>query len=106
MASRFYAVAALLLVLGVLGLSGSTPLFGVLPLTRIHSLVHIASAAYAGYAATRGLGAMRLCGKVMGFAYLALAIADFMMAGGTTAWLHLGLGAFFLYHALLAPPTL
>jgi hypothetical protein len=106
MAPRYYAFAALLMLLGLIGLIGSSPLLGMVPLTPIQSLFHMVTGACAGYAATRGLGTMRLWGKILGFAYLAVAVADFVMHGGTTAWLHLAIALFFLYHALLAPPTL
>jgi hypothetical protein len=45
-------------------------------------------------------------GKILGVSYAALAVAGFVMDGGATAWLHLGVALTFLYQALLAPPTL
>lgn len=106
MAGRYYVVAGLLIVLGVVGLVVASPVFGVLSVTPAHSLFYLASGGCAALAATRGLGAMRMWGKILGFAFAVLAVAGFVMDGGTASWLHLGLALLFLYHALLAPPTL
>lgn len=103
---RYYILAILLALLGVLAIVGSTPLAGVVPVTPIHSSVYLVSAACAAVAAARGLAAMRLWGKILGFSYAVLAVAGFVMDGGATAWLHVGVALVFLYHALLAPPTL
>jgi hypothetical protein len=106
MARRYYVLAVLLTAAGVVGLWAPASVSDVLTVTPVHSAFHLASGACAGFAATRGLGTMRLWGKILGTAYLALAIAGFVMDSGTLAWLHLGIAALFLYHALLAPPTL
>jgi hypothetical protein len=103
---RYYVLSALLTLTGVLGLAAWSPLLGVVRLTTVDSLVHLVSGLCLGYAATQGLGPMRLWGKIVGFGYLALAIAGFVMDAGGVAWLHLGVAAICLYHALLAPPTL
>jgi hypothetical protein len=105
MAARYCVVAALLVVLGVLGLVGSSLMSRWLTVTPAYSLFYLVSGLCAGVAATRGLGTMRLWGKILGFAYLALAIAGFVMDGGDAEWLHVALALVFLYHALLAPPT-
>jgi hypothetical protein len=106
MTMRYYVLALLLTLTGVLGLVEWSPLLGVLRLTTIDSFVHLVSGVCLGFAATQGLGTMRLWGKIVGFGYLALAIAGFLMDAGGVAWLHLGVAAICLYHALLAPPTL
>jgi hypothetical protein len=106
MARRYYVVALLLTAAGVVGLLAPASASDVLTVTPVHSVVHLASGACAGFAASRGLGTMRLWGKILGVGYLALAIAGFVMDSSTLAWLHLGVSAIFLYHALLAPPTL
>jgi hypothetical protein len=105
MAARYYVIGALLVVLGVLALAASSPMSDWLTVTPVHSVFYLGSGLCAGVAASRGLGTMRLCGKVLGFAYLTMAIAGFVMEGGNGAWLHLAVALFFLYHALLAPPT-
>jgi hypothetical protein len=105
MAARYYVIAALLVVLGVLGLAAPGSMSDWLTVTPVHSVFYLVSGLCAGVAATRGLGTMRLWGKILGFAYLTLAIAGFVMDGGNAAWLHLALALLFLYHALLAPPT-
>jgi hypothetical protein len=105
MAARYYVVAALLVVLGVLGLAASSAMSDWLTVTPVHGVFYLISGLCAGIAASRGLGTMRLCGKVLGFAYLTMAIAGFVMEGDNGAWLHLAVALFFLYHALLAPPT-
>ena len=106
MARRYFVLALLLAASGVVGLLARGSVSDALTITPVHSVFHLASGACAGFAATRGLGTMRLWGKILGIGYLALAIAGFVMDSGTLAWLHLGIAALFLYHALLAPPTL
>ena len=106
MARRYYVLALSLTASGVVGLVASESMSDVLTVTPMHSVFYLASGACAGFAATRGLGTMRLWGKILGIGYLTLAIAGFVMDSGTLAWLHLGIAALFLYHALLAPPTL
>jgi hypothetical protein len=105
MAARYYVVGALLVVLGVLALAASNQMSDWMTVTPVHSVLYLGSGLCAGVAASRGLGTMRLCGKVLGFAYLTVTIAAVVMEGGNGAWLHLALALFFLYHALLAPPT-
>jgi hypothetical protein len=103
---RYYALAILLGLLGLLGLAGSSPLLGVFPITAVQAWVHLVSGVCSAFAASRGLGAMRQWGKILGFSYAALAVTGFVFGAGETAWLHLGVALVFLYHALLAPPTL
>jgi hypothetical protein len=103
---RYYLLAVVLGLLSVLGLVGSGPLASVLPVSTLHASVHLVAAACTAFAARRGLGAMRQWGKILGFSYAALAVTGWVMDGGATAWLHLGVALVFLYHALLAPPTL
>jgi hypothetical protein len=106
---RYYVLAILLVALGVLAvldLVGSIPLIGAFPVSPIDGPAYLVSGVCAAFAARRGLGAMRMWGKILGVGYAAWAAAGFVLDGGGAAWLHAGVALIFLYHALLAPPTL
>jgi hypothetical protein len=116
MRSRYLVVALLLVILGVLGFVLADPLFGKVEVTPLGNAVHVLAGLCTAIAATRGIGSMRMWGKILGFLFLALSIAAFAADGtlignalpltDSNAWLHLALACVFLYHALLAPPTL
>jgi hypothetical protein len=115
MARRFYGLAVALVLLGALGYALPSPLFGVLDLTPALNALHIMAGVIAGAAASRGLGSMRAAGRLLGFLFAALAaaafifdapaMADVLPLSTNNAWMHLILALVFLYHALLAPPT-
>ena len=112
---KFLILGSLLALLGVLGFLIPSPLFGLIETNAGLNIAHILSGAFAITAAFRGIGSMRMCGRILGFAYLALAIVGFAAADydafayvaleGAANWLHLGVAAVFLYFALLAHPT-
>ncbi len=106
MRAQYYVSGVLLVLLGALGFILPRPLFGQLPVTVVHNAAHLAAGVIALTAAARGLLAMRMVGRLLGVAFVVLATAGFVMDSGATAWLHVALALFFLYHALLAPPTL
>ena len=115
MATRFLILAALLAAGGVLGFVLPSPLFGVFDTTSVLNATHLAAAALTAVAARRGLGTMRSWGQILGWVFVALAIAGFaadadsvgniLPLSDSNAWFHLGLALVYLYHALLAPPT-
>ena len=116
MARRYHVIAGVLIVLGGLGFVLPTPLFGVFEVTPLLNVVHLAAGVLAGAAATRGLGTMRAWGQILGYVFAALAVAGFatdadavanlLPLSTRNAWFHLAMALVFLYHALLAPPTL
>jgi hypothetical protein len=116
MAARYYVVGALLVIVGIVGFLLPNPVFGIFDVTPPLNALHVGAGAMSIGAATRGLGTMRGWGKLLGFGFVGLAIAGFAMEAATVAhvlplsdsnaWLHLVVGLIFLYHALLAPPTL
>ena len=116
MARRYYVFAALLAVLGLIGFAVPSPLFGVFGTTPLLNAVHLLAALGTAIAAARGLGPMRWWGQVAGYVFAALAIAGFATDGDSVAnllplsaanaWFHLATALAFLYHALLAPPTI
>jgi Domain of unknown function (DUF4383) len=113
---RYFVLALLLVMLGVLGFAVGDPLFGSIEVTPLGNALHVLAGLCTAVAATRGIGSMRMWGKILGFLFLALSIAAFAAEGtlvanalpltDSNAWLHLALACVFLYHALLAPPTL
>jgi hypothetical protein len=116
MATRYYIVGFLLILLGIVGFFAAESIAGVLDVTSPLNAIHMAAGAMTIGAATRGLGTMRAWGKLLGFSFAILAVAGFTLDGATVndllpltdnnAWLHLVFALVFLYHALLAPPTL
>jgi hypothetical protein len=116
MARRYYVVAALLALVGGLGFVLPQPLFGVFEVTPLLNLVHLAAALLTAIAARRGLGTMRAWGQALGYLFAALAglafaadaplVASTLPLSDSNAWFHLVVALIFLYHALLAPPTL
>lgn len=116
MARRYYVLAALLAGLGLLGFAMPSPLFGVFETTPLLNALHLLGALGTAAAAARGLAPMRSWGQVAGYAFAALAIAAFATDGesvanllplsAANAWFHLATALVFLYHALLAPPTI
>lgn len=116
MAIRFYLLAVVLGVLGIWGFLSGGPLLGIFDVTALLNVVHLTAAIAAATAAMRGLGTMRAVGQMLGYVFAALATAAFVMEpsslGGvlplsnSNAWFHLLMALVFLYHALLAPPTL
>ena len=116
MARRFYLLASVLAVAGVLGFVMSSPMFGVFETTPLLNTIHLGAALVTFIAAARGLGTMRAWGQMLGYIFAALTIAGFatdanFVAGllplsDSNAWFHLALTAIYLYHALLAPPTI
>ena len=114
MRGRYLVVGAMLVLLAVVGFALPSPLFGAIATTPAINVVHLLSGMYVIVAAGRGLGAMRSAGKLVGFLSVTLAVVafavdhatvtSFVPAHDANGWLHLGLGLFFLYHALLAPP--
>jgi hypothetical protein len=116
MRSRYFVVASLLVILGVLGFTMADPLFGVFEVTPIANAIHVLAGICAALAATRGIGSMRMWGQILGFMFLALSITAFATDAAFVsnalpltdnhAWLHLALACVFLYHAFLAPPTI
>jgi NADH:ubiquinone oxidoreductase subunit K len=116
MARRFYLLAAVLAVIGVLGFVTASPMFGVFETTPLLNAVHLGAAVLTFIAATRGLGTMRAWGQVLGYIFAALTIAGFatdadfvanlLPLSDSNAWFHLALTLVYLYHALLAPPTI
>ncbi len=115
MRSKFILIGALLEAFGILGFLMPSPVFGLFEFNAAISLAHIASGALALVSAFRGIGAMRLCGRILGVGYLALALVGFaapeydwfalVALDGPANLLHLGIAAVFLYFALLAPPN-
>ncbi len=112
MSRAFVAIGTLLAAVGVLGFV-STPLLGVFSAGPIHNFVHLTTGIFALAASRQGIGAMRTWAKALGFFYLALALLGLASGGRLPGGLHLarpdnvlhvGVAAFFLYYALLAPP--
>ena len=116
MARRYFVLAGLLAALGLLGFAMRSPLFGVFETTALLNVVHLAAAVGTAVSALRGLGTMRLWGQIAGYVFAALAIAGFatdaasvanlLPLSAANAWFHLVMALVFLYHALLAPPTI
>jgi hypothetical protein len=116
MAPRFYLVGAGLVIIGVLGFVLPGPLLEVFEVTPLLNAIHIGAGATAAFAATRGLGTMRKCGQILGYLFAALcaaafatdapSVANLLPLSTSNAWFHLAMTLVFLYHALLAPPTL
>ena len=116
MARRFYVLAALLVGLGAAGFLDPSSRWAGVAFTPALNALHLALGLGTAIAAARGLGTMRAWGKVAGLALLALAIAALTIDSpavarllpltGVNAALHGVLAIVFLYHALLAPPTL
>ena len=116
MAIRYYAIAAVLAAVGLLGLVLPAPLFGVFETTALLNGLHLAASVIAAIAAARGLGTMRAWGQLLGYVFAALSITAFaagpefvngvLPLSSSNAWFHLVVALMFLYYALLAPPTL
>ena len=114
MKSIYLALGAVLVLLGILGFVMSSPLLSLFEVNTLHNIVHLASGALTLLAASQGIGAMRSWGRILGFIYLAVAIAGFvepslyglMPVNLPDNLLHVGLAAIFLYIGFLAPPTL
>jgi hypothetical protein len=116
MATRFYLLALALGIVGIWGFLSGGPLLGTFEVTALLNVLHLIAAIAAAAAAMRGLGTMRAVGRMLGYVLGALATAAFAMEpsslGGvlplsnSNAWFHLLMSLVFLYHALLAPPTL
>jgi hypothetical protein len=116
MARRYYVIAAVLVAIGVAGFLLPSPLFGVFEVTMVLNAWHVLAGVAAAIAATRGVGTMRSWGQGLGYVFAALTVAGFVMEPETVnymlplstanAWFHLLVTLVFLYHALLAPPTL
>jgi hypothetical protein len=116
MAGRYYVLGMLLIAVGFAGFLLSSPLLGVLEVSPALNIIHLVAGAATIAAAVRGLGAMRTWGKLLGFIFLVSAIVAFAVDGGplagllpltdSNAWAHLAIALAYLYHALLAPPTL
>ena len=116
MARRYYALAAALFALGVLGFLLPGPLFGFFDVTPASNAIHLGAGVLTALAARRGLGTMRSWGQMLGYLFAGLTIAAVATDGSSVAnllpltnsnaWFHLALSLVFLYHALLAPPTL
>jgi hypothetical protein len=115
MAKRYYALAAALAAIGILGFVLPTPMLGTFETTAALNGLHLAAAVLTAVAAARGLGTMRAWGQMLGYVFAALSIAAFAagpeLVGGllplstSNAGFHLLLALIFLYHALLAPPS-
>jgi hypothetical protein len=115
MRRRFVTIGALLIAGGVAGFL-QNPLLGLFAVNTAHNLVHAGSGVLTILVAPYGIGPMRACGKALGFFYLGLAIAGFLLPGGDMFGamplntpdnlLHLGLAWIFLYYGLLAPPRI
>ena len=116
MATRYYLVGAVLMLIGIVGFLVPSPVFGVFEVTPPLNALHVGAGGMAIGAATRGLGTMRSWGKLLGVIFVGLTIAAFALDAATVAnvlpltdsnaWFHLVVALVFLYHALLAPPTL
>jgi hypothetical protein len=116
MARRYFTIAAVLAGMGILGFVAAGPVFGVYETTPALNVLHLLAALGTAIAATRGIGSMRTWGQLLGYVFAALAIAGFAADADlvanllplthSNAWVHLVLALLFLYHALLAPPTL
>jgi hypothetical protein len=116
MRRRYYIAAAVLISVGVAGFLFPSPLGGIFEVTPLLNGVHVAAGIAAALAASRGLGTMRWWGQLLGYAFTALAVAGFatdasaaanlLPLSDSNAWFHLTMALVFLYHALLAPPTL
>ena len=115
MARRYYGLAGVLVLLGAVGFALPSPVLGVVDVTPALNVVHLVAGVIAGFAATRGLRTMRSAGQLLGYLFAALAAAAFLADASAVAgvlplstsngWLHLTFALVFLYHALLAPPT-
>lgn len=115
MRRKVLGVGILLELLGVIGFIVPSPVFGFFEVNTGLNLAHIASGTLAIWSAVRGIGSMRACGKLLGFAYLALAIIGFaapdydlfryVSFGTPDNWLHLGISIAFMYFAYLSPPN-
>jgi hypothetical protein len=116
MARRYYVVAALLILVGLAGILLSNPIAGVFEVTPLLDGIHIVAGVVTALAASRGLGTMRAWGQMLGYLFAALAVAGFatdaqsaanlLPLSDSNAWFHLVLALVYLYHALLAPPTI
>jgi hypothetical protein len=116
MARRFYVLAAILALLALAGFAMPSPLVGVFETTPLLNGVHLVAALATAVSASRGLRTMRRWGQLAGYVFAALAVAGFATDGPsvanllplseTNAWFHLVTALVFLYHALLAPPTI
>jgi len=114
MRTRFIVLGALLEGLGILGFVLPSPLFGLVQVTTAINLFHMASGGIALASAFRGIGSMRTSARILGFAYLLLAMVGFaapeydwfafVALDGAANWLHLAIASMYLYEAFLAPP--
>ncbi len=78
------------------------------------NIVHLVPAVVTAIVATQGIGSLRTCGRILGFAYLAVAIAGFV-GPDLFGMMHVTVGdnvlsfavaVAFLYVGLVAPPKL
>lgn len=116
MARRYYVFGGTLALVALAGFAMATPLFGVFETTPLLNTVHLVAAVGTMVSASRGIGTMRRWGQLAGYVFAALAVAGFATDGSsvanllplsnTNAWFHLVTALVFLYHALLAPPTI
>ena len=115
MRNKFIVLGAFLETLALLGFLMPSPLLGILQVNTAINLAHLASGGLALVSAFRGIGPMRLCGRILGFGYLLLAIVGFaapeydwfafVALDSVANGLHLALALSFLYYAFLASPT-
>lgn len=114
MRNAYLAMGVLLAIGGVLGFF-QNPILGLFEVNTLLNLLHVGSAIVTVAVAIKGIGTMRTWGKLVGFLYLALAITGAVVPHGDVLGvlrlnvpdnvLHAAVGLFFLYYALLAPPT-
>jgi hypothetical protein len=116
MRALYLGVGGTLVLLGVLGFLSLAPIDTLLAPETPQSVLHLVTGAVTLHAAWRGLGPMRAWGRIAGALYLIVALAAFATTDGNILGimtvvagarvLYLGLSVFYLYCALLAPPTL
>lgn len=114
MKNIYYALGAVLLVIGILGFVMTDDmgmLLGTFEVNGLHNVVHLFSGALALWAAMKGDAAMKMFGKIFGIVYLLVAVIGFAMDGDIFGLmrtnmadnvLHLVLGLVFVYFGFMA----
>jgi uncharacterized protein DUF4383 len=112
MKNLYLLLGSVLVLVGLAGFAMPSPLLGLFEVNALHNVVHLLTGGLTLLAATQGIGAMRTWGKLLGAAYLVVAIAGFvspdmfglMHVNAPDNLLHLALAVVYLYVGLIAPP--
>ncbi len=112
MKNIYLLLAAVLVIVGMLGFVMPSPVLGMFEVNTLHNIVHLTTGAITLVATMRGLGVMRALGRIFGIGYLALAIVGFVHAdlfglmhvNLADNLLHSALAALFVYVGFLGPP--